>query len=548
MRHSLVTLFQQSPHTAGTLRDRLCGALRQAIHQGALSIGQRLPSSRVLASDLGLSRMTVESAYGQLEAEGYLQRRVGQGTFVAIIIAKSPPPATAAGIPRLSQRGQQIVQTGGCRDPQQPRAFAAGSPDLRAFPLALWKQLTAQRLRLQGESLLRYGDPQGYLPLREAIAAHVNQTRGVICDARQVIVLTSSQQALQLIATLLLDSGDSVWMEEPGYTGARNAFISAGAALTPVAVDGDGLRADPSLPDPRLIYLTPSHQYPTGAALSLARRLALLALAAVCSVLIGGPGAVIFPMPVLLWLAMSFSLFSTMIAVLVYVLWCHLAIDFGLLSTTLDMKVLQNAVSMRLGIALLALGPIAVASMNYARNALLRTLEHVANHDALTHVLTRNAFMQRGERVIDQKGELVCVMMLDIDYFKSINDRFGHAGGDQALMAFTRAIAADLNVNDLFGRMGGEEFAIVSTLGQPQQGLQLAERLRQRIEAESITMPAGHPLQITVSIGMVTCPGGSGHSLADLLKLADLAVYKAKNAGRNRVATPESYPPNDPGR
>ena len=198
--------------------------------------------------------------------------------------------------------------------------------------------------------------------------------------------------------------------------------------------------------------------------------LALLALAAVCSVLIGGPGAVIFPMPVLLWLAMSFSLFSTMIAVLVYVLWCHLAIDFGLLSTTLDMKVLQNAVSMRTGIALLALGPIAVASMNYARNALLRTLEHVANHDALTHVLTRNAFMQRGERVIDQKGELVCVMMLDIDYFKSINDRFGHAGGDQALMAFTRAIAADLNVNDLFGRMGGEEFAIVSTLGQPQQG------------------------------------------------------------------------------
>ena len=125
---------------------------------------------------------------------------------------------------RASQRGQQIVQTGGCRDPQQPRAFAAGSPDLRAFPLALWKQLTAQRLRLQGESLLRYGDPQGYLPLREAIAAHVNQTRGVICDARQVIVLTSSQQALQLIATLLLDSGDSVWMEEPGYTGARNAL------------------------------------------------------------------------------------------------------------------------------------------------------------------------------------------------------------------------------------------------------------------------------------------------------------------------------------
>ncbi|OKB66248.1 GntR family transcriptional regulator [Serratia marcescens] len=279
MRHSLITLFQQSPHAAGTLRDRLCGTLRQAIHQGALSVGQRLPSSRVLAGDLSLSRVTVEAAYGRLESEGYLQRRVGQGTFVAIRIAKPPPPATGTGMPRLSRRGQQIVQTGGCRDPQQPQAFAAGSPDLRAFPIALWKQLTAQRLRLQGENLLRYGDPQGYLPLREAIAAHVNQTRGVLCDARQVIVLTSSQQALQLIATLLLDSGDCVWMEEPGYAGARNAFISAGAALTPVAVDSDGLRAAPPLPDPRLIYLTPSHQYPTGAALSLARRLTLLALA-----------------------------------------------------------------------------------------------------------------------------------------------------------------------------------------------------------------------------------------------------------------------------
>ncbi len=279
MRHTLITLFQQSPQAIGTLRDRLCAALRQAIHHGALSVGQRLPSSRVLAGDLNLSRVTVEAAYGQLEAEGYLQRRVGQGTFVAIRIAKSPPPATRTAMPRLSLRGQQIVHTGGCRDPQHPQAFAAGSPDLRAFPLALWKQLTAQRLRLQGESLLRYGDPQGYLPLREAIAAHVNQTRGVVCDASQVIVLTSSQQALQMIATLLLDSGDSVWMEEPGYAGARNAFISAGAALTPVAVDGDGLQAEPSLPDPRLIYLTPSHQYPTGAALSLARRLALLAQA-----------------------------------------------------------------------------------------------------------------------------------------------------------------------------------------------------------------------------------------------------------------------------
>ncbi|MEB5612336.1 winged helix-turn-helix domain-containing protein, partial [Serratia marcescens] len=113
MRHTLITLFQQSPQAVGTLRERLCAALRQAIHHGTLNIGQRLPSSRVLAGDLKLSRVTVEAAYGQLEAEGYLQRRVGQGTFVAIRIAKSLPPPPRTAMPRLSQRGQQIVQTGG---------------------------------------------------------------------------------------------------------------------------------------------------------------------------------------------------------------------------------------------------------------------------------------------------------------------------------------------------------------------------------------------------------------------------------------------------
>ncbi|QBX69219.1 sensor domain-containing diguanylate cyclase [Serratia quinivorans] len=270
--------------------------------------------------------------------------------------------------------------------------------------------------------------------------------------------------------------------------------------------------------------------------------LLLLLLACFGSILIGGPGAVIFPMPILLWLAMSFSLFSTMIAVLVYVLWCHLAIDLGLITTNLDMKMLQNTVSMRLGVALLALGPIAVASMNFARNALLQRLEHVANHDALTHVLTRSAFMQRGTRLVSQKGERICIMMLDIDYFKSINDRFGHAGGDAALLSFTRAITGDLRDNDLFGRMGGEEFAIVAPIAQQQDALSLAERLRHRVEIESINMPAGAALQITVSIGMVTCIGGSGQNLDNLLKIADLAVYKAKNSGRNRVATPELLP------
>jgi GntR family transcriptional regulator/MocR family aminotransferase len=276
MPQALLTLFQQAESATGTLRERVCSTLRKAIHSGSLSAGQRLPSSRLLAADLKVSRVTAEAAYSQLEAEGYLQRRVGQGTFVAIQMNKPLPVRKISGPLRLSQRGNTIVQTGGCQDPLQPLPFAAGSPDLRAFPLRLWKQITAQQLQIRGEKLLRYGDPQGYLPLREAIAGYVGQTRGVSCDAQQVIVLTSSQQALQLIATLLLDSGDNVWMEEPGYSGAKNAFTSAGAHLIPVAVDQAGLKPDNTLPVPRLVYLTPSHQYPTGVALSLERRLALL--------------------------------------------------------------------------------------------------------------------------------------------------------------------------------------------------------------------------------------------------------------------------------
>lgn len=279
MANALLTLFHLPEYAKGTLRERVCSTLRRAIHNGTLISGQRLPSSRVLAADLAVSRVTAEAAYGQLEAEGYLQRRVGQGTFVAAGLVKSVPVTKVSGKPRLSLRGRQIVQTGGCRDPQQPLPFAAGSPDLRAFPLKLWTQLTARQLRLRGETLMRYGDPQGYLPLREAIAGYVSQTRGVNCDAQQVLVLTSSQQALQLIATLLLDHGDKVWLEEPGYRGARNAFTSAGAELVPVSVDEAGMRPDEQLPTPRLIYLTPSHQYPTGVALSLTRRLELLALA-----------------------------------------------------------------------------------------------------------------------------------------------------------------------------------------------------------------------------------------------------------------------------
>ncbi len=271
-------------HPGMGLRERLCAALRDAMRQGTLTQGARLPATRVLAQDLALSRVTVEAAYAQLEAEGYVVRRTGQGSFVALQPEAAATPtrrrntAARALTPTalLSRRGQGMVDTGGCMEPMRLQAFAAGSPDLRAFPHTLWRQLTNKRLRQAPEALMRYGDPQGREDLREAIAQYLVASRGVRCTAGQVLVLTSSQQALQLLATLLLDPGERVWIEDPGYRGARTAFAASGAQLVPLPVDAQGLVPDFSLPAPRLIYLTPTHQYPTGHTLSLQRRMALV--------------------------------------------------------------------------------------------------------------------------------------------------------------------------------------------------------------------------------------------------------------------------------
>ena len=277
----LLTLLEDA--TGGGRRERLCAVLREAVRTGQAALGERLPSTRDLAHDLGLSRVTVEAAYAQLETEGYLQRRVGQGSFVAVDMqraAAAAPRAAQAIVPALSRRGQRMVHTGGCAEPDRARAFVAGSPDLGAFPVDLWRQLLQRRLRQDAGPLLFYGDPQGLPALRDAIARYLTQSRGVRCHAVQVLVLTSSQQALQLLATALLDEGDTVWMEDPGYAGARTAFRAAGAALVDMPLDDEGAQLVPPAQAPqapRLIYLTPSHQFPTGRAMSLQRRLAFIA-------------------------------------------------------------------------------------------------------------------------------------------------------------------------------------------------------------------------------------------------------------------------------
>jgi GntR family transcriptional regulator / MocR family aminotransferase len=278
----LLNLLDASETAPIALSTRVYRAIRSAILDRALHAGDRLPSTRALAADLTISRATAESAYAQLEAEGYVTRHVGDGSYVnADIPGRAARKVMAQVLPAnaLSKRGRQIAGLGSCIDPRETRAFSAGLPALDSFPLDVWQRLLARHARSTDAHWPMYTDPQGEPPLREAIAQYLSLSRGVDCDAEQVIVLTSSQQALVLIAMLMLDPGDSVWMEEPGYRGAQTAFAAQGAHLVPVPVDADGMQVEHGMkaaPHARLAYVTPSHQYPLGAALSLERRMQLL--------------------------------------------------------------------------------------------------------------------------------------------------------------------------------------------------------------------------------------------------------------------------------
>jgi GntR family transcriptional regulator / MocR family aminotransferase len=258
--------------------------IRAAILGGRLSQGARLPSTRALAADLGLSRNTVAGAFDQLLAEGYLEGRVGSGTYVlggafpSVRTGKSTGRQPAV---RLSARGRMLASTAvaPAHFSTGTVAFRPGVPALDAFPRKLWARIAARLLRQPHPDLLNYGDPAGYLPLRTAIAEYLGAARGVRCVASQVIVTAGSQQAIDLTARVLLDPGDSAWFEDPGYLGARGAFQAAGIVCTPVPVDSEGLSVEHGAaiaPQARMAYVTPSHQYPLGVVMSLQRRMGLL--------------------------------------------------------------------------------------------------------------------------------------------------------------------------------------------------------------------------------------------------------------------------------
>ena len=268
---------------------RIQRGIRQLILDGALDVGKPLPASRALAKSLDVSRDTVESAYSQLHAEGFIERRVGSGSFVSERAKRLPRRGAARRAKTgnaalsLSRRGSTVFQGGGQRDFMAPRPFAPGVPETRNFPLQIWERLERQVLKEYGTRVLTHADPQGLEPLRRAIADYVSLERGAHATPERVLVLTSSQQAMTLCANVLLDSGDGIFIEDPVYQGARKAFDAAGLQCVPVPLDGNGMQvehlnqvAKTASDAPKAVFLTPSHQFPTGATLALDRRLAVI--------------------------------------------------------------------------------------------------------------------------------------------------------------------------------------------------------------------------------------------------------------------------------
>jgi GntR family transcriptional regulator/MocR family aminotransferase len=284
-------------NASAPLYRQLYERLRGSILSGQLEAGTRLPSTRVLASSLGVSRTTAALAYELLQLEGYIESRVGDGTRVARLqpeqrfqggrnaqdLDATDTSGTSPTV--LARRGQVLI------DMPYPEAFYAnqgsrgtnpflvGQPDVTSFPYEIWARLLARHARQSLQAVSFYQHMQGYAPLRQAIATHIGMTRGVHCSPEQIILTTGAQGALDLVARTLLDPGDPAWMEDPGYSGARGALLAAGAKLVAVPVDEEGLDVEAGrhlCPEARLAIVTPSHQFPSGVTMNLSRRLALL--------------------------------------------------------------------------------------------------------------------------------------------------------------------------------------------------------------------------------------------------------------------------------
>lgn len=258
----------------------------------------------------------------------------------------------------------------------------------------------------------------------------------------------------------------------------------------------------------------------------------------IAGLVIGGPGAIVFPAPALIWCALSYNLFATSVLTMMTCVWLLIAVSASLVPIPLSNDFVHSVISFRLGVTLLALGPLTVASINAARNDLLDKLDHAASYDFLTDALSRSAFMRLGRAALSQlapDNKPLTVLMLDIDHFKQVNDRYGHAAGDQVLMQVADIIRGILRENDLFGRLGGEEFAVILPHMPVRAAEAIAERLRQDVESANILLDEGTKIRVSVSIGITNATSTHETLLERMLSAADTALYRAKSAGRNRI-------------
>jgi GntR family transcriptional regulator/MocR family aminotransferase len=268
------------------LQRQIYDAIRQMVLTRGLRRGDRLPASRELAEMLDVSRVTVSLAYDQLTAEGYLHGRRGSGTFVSSQIPdalgetrhRNPPRTVAQARIRLSKYADRLLE-----EPARPQPPAGAidlscfTPDYERFPMAEWRRTLGRRLRRSGKLLFQYAaEAYGHEPLRHAIAAYVAKSRAIQCTSAQVLIVSGSQQALDLCARVLINPGDPVDIENPGYRGSHGAFRAHGARVHAVPVDRDGIVVPQLNAGTRVIYVTPSHQFPTGASMSLVRRMQLI--------------------------------------------------------------------------------------------------------------------------------------------------------------------------------------------------------------------------------------------------------------------------------
>ncbi len=290
MKRVIAPLFHDLLLPKGVIKDALYSVLRNAILEGRLTANSRVPSSRALAEMMSISRNSVIAAFDRLMAEGYLETRKGAGTFVSTNAPEGPLNGTRP-LTHVTQSqsidGQINPDIAALRplwseshkEASTHRLFTVGVGCIDLFPHELWGRLLARIWRQSRRELGLHTHVAGYAPLRRAVSKYIQATRGVNCDEGQVIIVNGIQQALNITAQALLSPGNEVWLDDPGYNGARGAFSSVGAIVRPVRVDDNGMDIHDGIlqyPDAKLVYTAPSHQFPLGGTLCLSRRLALL--------------------------------------------------------------------------------------------------------------------------------------------------------------------------------------------------------------------------------------------------------------------------------